>query len=269
MDSPALAAQQSTAEALWDKILSDPPEITDSFLRSFYASTQGNRPSKSALFDDFLDAFFQIDTTQSITATEANSIVSSIQTIENDITHYRKLIEGVWPFTRASDITLWDTDRLNLLIRELKHTNCIPLLLAACKLDQRKFAEIIQLTEKLVFRYKIICNVHVTPLTNIYHRHAVAIRRDPQRYSVNTYKTDLKALEARASDSLFEAQLKQLSYNPSRGNKQIKYFLTTTEHYFRWYDEGANGYSRCLDKSAYLILAIQRLSIYTLRMPRA
>lgn len=249
LDNPSFSNQQATAENIWDKILSDPPELTEAFLRSYYASVRGKRPSKSRLFDEFLEAFFPEHNSQTILDQEADNIIQTIKNIEEEIEIYRKIVDGIWPFNRISPITLWDTDRLNLLIRELKFTNCIPLLLAACKLDQQKFSKIIQLTERFVFRYKIICNIHVTPLTNIFHRHAVLIRQDPSRYSINSFKNDLQTLQSRAPDNVFEPQLNQLAYSASRGNKQIKYLLTTLEHYFRWYEGGASGTPQCRDKS--------------------
>lgn len=250
LDNSNYSALQSTAESIWNKILSDPPQLTESFLRSYYSSVRGKRPSESGLFDEFLEEFFPQHRAQVVTATDANNIIQTIQNIEKEIIVYRELIEGDWPYLTADpQLTSWDRDRLGLLIRELKHTNCLPLLLAASKLDQTKFAEIVQLVERFVFRYKIISNIHVTPLTKAYYRHSVQIRQNPQNYLVNSFKTDLQTLQASAPDSLFEPQLNQLIYNVSRGNKEIKYLLTTIEHYFRWYEGGAHGNPQCMNKS--------------------
>jgi len=250
LDSPPYATLQSSAEETWNKILCDPPQATEAFFRSYYASVRGKRPSESGLFDEFLDAMFSEHRNQTISPADAANIVQTIKHIEEEVITYRDLIEGEWPYLAPDlQISVWDKDRLSLLIRELKHTNCLPLLLAAAKLPQDGFSQIVQLVERFVFRYKIICNVHVTPLTNLYHKHAVLIRQNPQGYSINSLITDFQGLQPKAPDELFETQFNQLSYSRSRGNKEIKYLLTTIEHYLRWFEDGATGTPLCLNKS--------------------
>jgi hypothetical protein len=248
LDNSSFLTQQTTAETTWDRILSNSPKTTEEFLRTYYSSVHGRRPKPTGLFDDFMDAFFPQHTASPLTVANADTIVTTISDMEKELVIYRNLIAGDWPYARRT-IDLWDTDRLNLLIRELPHINCLPLLLAASKLTQRKFANLVNIIERFVFRYKIICGAHVTPLTNMYYRHAVQIRQNPATYSVNSFKTDLRTLLMRAPDAVFETHLNQLTYSPSRGNKQIRYFLTTLEHYYRWYKRGSNGNPKCLDKS--------------------
>lgn len=249
LDGGSFTIQQNTVEATWDKILSDSPKITEEFLRTYYSSVHGRRPKSTGLFDDFLGAFFPQHTSNSITIVEADSIVQTLNDMKAELEIYRNLREGVWPYTNEVSVQRWDTDRLNLLVRELPHTNCLPLLLAAAKLNQTKFAQIVNITERFVFRYKIICGAHVTPLTNVYYRQALQIRQNSDTYSVNSYENDLQTLLTRAPDSVFESHLNQLTYSPSRGNKQLRYFLMTLEHYHRWYENGARGNPQCMNKS--------------------
>ena len=51
----------------------------------------------------------------------------------------------------------------------------------------------------------------------------------------------------RATDDLFRALVEKISYHPDAGNKVLRYFLTTAEHYWRWYREGATGAPKCRD----------------------
>jgi hypothetical protein len=246
------AEQQKAAEDAWDKIQTDLPEFTRDFLMWFYASVAGKRPTKSSLFDNFLDAFFPQHTKNSLTKTDARKVVSTTRQLQQEVAVCRKLIIGEWPYPHAQPIKQWDRDRLNLLINALDHTLCMPLLLAAaCKLDHKKFSEIVQLVERFSFRYKNISNQHVTPLTKIYHEQSIAIRKSPSSYRVSMLKNALRALQtSKAPDAVFAPLLmKQLVYNPSAGNKVLKYFLVTVEYYLKWYEAGASGSPKCRDKA--------------------
>jgi uncharacterized protein with ParB-like and HNH nuclease domain len=246
------AEQQQASEVAWDDIQTDLPEFTRDFLMWFYASVKGKRPTKTSLFDNFLDAFFPQHKNGTLSKTGAKKIVSTIRQMQQEIAVCRKLNDGEWPYPHARPIKQWDRDRLNLLINALDHTLCMPLLLAAaCKLDHKKFSEIVQLVERFAFRYKNISNQHVTPLTKIYHEQAVAIRKTPSTYRVSMLKSALHALQtSKAPDTVFAPLLmKQLVYNPSAGNKVLKYFLVTVEYYLKWYRAGASGNPKCRDKA--------------------
>jgi len=250
--SPEFVEQQKAAENAWDDIQTDLPDFTRDFLMWFYASLKGKRPTKASLFDNFLDAFFPQHTKNSLSKADAKKVVSTVRQLQQEVAVCRKLIIGEWPYPHAQPIKQWDRDRLNLLINALDHTLCMPLLLAAaCKLDHKKFSEIVQLVERFAFRYKNISNQHVTPLTKIYHDQSVAIRSSPSSYKVRMLKNALRTLQtAKAPDVVFAPLLmKQLVYNPSAGNKVLKYFLVTVEYYLKWYERGANGNPKCLDKA--------------------
>ena len=101
----------------------------------FYASVNGKRPTKTSLFDNFLEAFFPQHKKSALSKTDARKIVTTIRQMQQEIAICRKLIEGEWPFPHAQPIKQWDRDRLNLLINALDHTLCMPLLLAAAVAD--------------------------------------------------------------------------------------------------------------------------------------
>jgi len=49
---------QKPAEKRWDDLLRDEYRVTETFMRSYYASHKGKRPGKRTLFDDFRTEFF-------------------------------------------------------------------------------------------------------------------------------------------------------------------------------------------------------------------
>lgn len=250
LDDNMYQAQQDFLENSWDHILKDESKKTEDFLRSYYASNTGSRPISYNLFDNFMDKFFPQHKTNNINIQEAEKIKSVIDSMKHEYDKYSDIISGEWPYLLSQPITQWDIDRLHLLVVDLEHTQCIPLLMAACQLNQREFSEIVQMIELFIFRYKHICNIHVGSLGVTYLQEAVAIRNDPTNYDINSLKLKLRDLQtANADDNKFKLLLNDLKYKKRTGNKIIRYLLITIEHYLRWYRGGANGNPTCLDKS--------------------
>lgn len=245
--------EQSSAEGLWDEILKDSSKVTDNYLRWIYASHHGNRPGSNTLFDDFLDNFFPQHGILPLDKPRATSILKTIKEIKIEIEIARKISDGAWPFANSTlPITAWDKNRLDLLIRELGFTVTLPILLASVNLGEKKFSEIVQLLERFLFRYKTVANEHIEAVVTILHANSVAMRLAPTTYNINTLKTSLRALlAARVNDTHFRASLDTMSYKEGGGNKPIKYFLITLEHYKRWANGpvAATGEPKCMDKT--------------------
>ncbi len=126
----------------------------------------------------------------------------------------------------------------------------IPLLLAAYKLDHVRFSGIVQAIEKTFFRYKLVCNQHVSKLKKIYSEETISIRSDPQNYDTTSLNRKLKKLiDENANDEYFESSLNTLEYKKGGGNKPLKYFLMCCEYYYEWYKAGAEKEPLCVDKS--------------------
>lgn len=241
-------AKQDSAERLWDDILRDPPKIIDNYLRWIYSSHKGSRAGSSTLFDDFLNQFYP-EHLLPINATNAQKILDTTLFLQKEIIVLRKISEGIWPFQSASPITAWDRNRLTLLIRELGFTVTIPILLSAHVLGERRFSEIVQILEKFLFRYKTVSNEHIEAVVTILHAHSVLIRASTS-YNIDSLKIALRTLlTARVNDVHFRSSLDTMSYKEGGGNKPLKYFLMTLEHYKRWYDNGASGVPVCNDKT--------------------
>jgi hypothetical protein len=243
--------QQDSTESLWDKIMIDPPKTIETYLRWIYASSHGGRPGRSSLFDDFLTKFYPDNNATTITSAAATRIKSATDLIHKEFIVCRKISEGNWPFPDSrAPITGWDRNRLSLLIKELGLIVTIPILLAAYKLGEKKFSEIVQILEIFLFRYKVVSNQHIEAAVSIIHAQSVLIRSGTTTYNPNTLRLALRSLmTSRAGDDNFKNNLESLSYREGGGNKPIKYFLMTLEHYKRWYDEGATGKPTCRDKT--------------------
>ena len=176
-------------------------------------------------------------------------VVSKVEKLHLEINVLVKLQGGEWPFPSSTKVTAWDKSRLGLLINELKHTNCMPLLLAATQLAEKDFAEIVQMLERFMFRYKVISDAHIGSATSVYHQQAVEIRKAPAAYKIAELRKELQALlDKSANDAVFKSRLQGMMYSRELTNKPLKYLLITLESYLRWYRAGAKDAPKCLDK---------------------
>ena len=253
-------SQQATIENYWDKILLDEPNQTEDYLRWIYNSKKGRSAGSRTLFDDYLEAFYPHYKKPNLLMSEADETQIETRKLLEEISNCRKLANGEWVFPILQPIEAWDRNRLNLLIKELKSTNSMPLLLAACQLDHKRFSEIVQCVERFTFRYTIICNQHASHAHAVYLSEAIAIRRNPNGYNINNLKNKLKnLLDTKANDTFFKSSLDTLMYKDSNNNgsnKALKYFLITIEDYLRWYRDGNTaGEPICKDKSRLLAFA--------------
>lgn len=255
LDPSEYQYSQECVQRAWDDILADHPSKTEDFLRWYYASVKGKRPGNTSLFDDFLDAFFPQSSSSTYvvqSSSEAKSVADAVIQLKEAVVLLRILTEGEWPYPNSGQpITQWHKDRLKLLVSELNHTNCMPILLSATLLEDRQFSEIVQLIERFVFRYKIICNQHISPLTEIYNKQAQTIRAAHPSgivYRTSSLRDALRSLQVeKTPDSVFSTHLNELVYQTRGSNKPLKYFLMTLEHYARWYYDGATRQPECRD----------------------
>lgn len=225
---------QDSCEIFWDNILADSPSATEDYLNWIYESYKGKRAKQDELFDILLDGFFpehQKHKIEKFTANDSHKVFQTVKTIDNDILKCRKLTQGEWLYPTQQPITNWDRTRLSILLKELEHTLSVPLFLAASQLDHKTFSRIVQMIEKVFFRYKIICNQHATPLKSIYYEESLEIRKNPTSYNVAGLRQKLQNLiEKKASTLTFKNALETLEYKESGGsNKPLKYMMMTIE----------------------------------------
>jgi len=240
---------QERVEEAWDNILADTPILTERFLRAIYGSYLGQKASTNSLFNEFITAFIPQYELETIEAGQALNVQEKINDIERDVTILRKLASGQWPYEPKLPIEYWDRNRLHLLINAFDHMECLPFLLSATLLDHKEFSSIVQMLEKFVFRYLIVCNQYIGDLITIYTEEARIIRNNPATYTTANLKQRLQPLEDKANNAMFSRLLDDLKYHKTgKSNKPLKYFLLSLEYYLRWYREGANGISTCLNK---------------------
>lgn len=237
-------SRQEQAEKIWDEILAVKASHIDHFLRVYYASHAGKRAGHRSLFDDCIREFFPDTLSHS-------KILERLNHIRSAFALYNCLSEGEWPY-EDSGVTVWDRNRLKLLLQVLKNELSLPLLLASCALTEKNFAALVHVLEFAVFRYIHCCRQHPSKLDSVFLASAVEIRKAPKTYKVAALRASLKSLQdSYAGDDLFRQGIRsELVYREKAGNTIPKYFLTTIEQFQPWYKAGAAGVPKCKDKSS-------------------
>ncbi|OEE98617.1 DUF262 domain-containing protein [Vibrio crassostreae] len=241
---------QDEAEVILDEIVSH--EKTEEHLAWAYEAKLGERPKSGAIFDNYIDNYFELSNLEEVDVTGLNKLLEQTKELGKQISLIRELVDCQWPFPAQLPVEGWDRDRLSVLIDYLGNTAAIPLLVASKKLGHVKFSQIVSMLERFFFRYKMMCNGHNTQLKNIYTKHVKIIESDPENYDLNSLKVDLNsAIDAKANDELFLWSIDELNYSKA-DKKKIKHLLSMVSQYGRWVDSGENSSPKCMDKTVII-----------------
>lgn len=234
----------------WDDVLAYTPDSIDNYLSWYFSSMEGRRPKPVDLVDEFLEYRFKCEGRESVTTQEADRILTEVEQVNAAFSTLDTVNEGEWPYPDHRGVASWDRERLRILVKSLKHTNAMPLLLSLTELAPKVFAEAVACIERFVFRYKTVVNAHVGPMTKVYLKHAKAIR-DSGTCDIKSLRADLsKLIDRYAPDSIFEPAIREIKFSPKSGkNIDIRYFFITIEDYASWYDSGAQGRPKCKNKT--------------------
>ncbi|MBB1338851.1 DUF262 domain-containing protein [Pseudoalteromonas sp. SR44-2] len=243
--------QQDEAETILDEIVSH--SKTEDHLGWAFEAKLGLRPKSGALFDEFMESYFELQGLEEINITQLQELLNRTRALGESISLIRNLILCEWPFERQLPVEAWDRDRLQVLIEYMGNTAALPLLVTANKLSQTQFSEIVSMLERFFFRFKMMCNGHNSLLKAIYIKHSSLILNDPESYNVNQLREDLNTLIAnKASEDIFGIAIEELLYSPKGNKKKLKHMLIMLSQFGRWYDNGAQGNPTCLDKSVII-----------------
>ncbi|WP_251965360.1 DUF262 domain-containing protein [Salinibacter ruber] len=243
--------QQNAAQRKWDDILKDKASDTKNFLSWIHSAFEGERARKSSLYDDCLSAFYPQHEKERISGSDADDILNVTEEIQEEVEYCRQFINGRWPF-ESHDASQLQRNRLRLLTVELGNTSCIPLLIGARHIDESTFNDVVDVTTRFFFRYRTIGSKHATPIINLFAEEGHRARENPDSFDVNAYTEHLSELisEKGPDDAAFSASLREeLQYKPRGNNQNIKFFLMMVEHYYKWYQDGADGEPKILDNS--------------------
>ena len=235
------AQLRDQAANLWDDLLTNGGEEVDKFLIAYYTSLTGKRSKADGLFDDFASLLFSDNS-------QPAEVLGRLQQMTTELAAYTDIRHGDWPYApkdQIASVSKWQRARLWNLIRTLRHETSDPLLLAArARCNETEFAELVQILETFVFRYKNVCGAHIGPAQSAYYAQCKDLR-DPQKpVDFSKFRKTLRGqINTRANDKIFAVTIAtQLRYdggNAARAN--IRHLLTMIEDYRPWLKQGAQG----------------------------
>ncbi len=232
--------EQDRVEQCWDEMLGLKETDLAQFLRAYYPSYKGVRAPSGDFADHFKKQFFNYRAT--LQSDQAAELQARVMNMRDESRVFLDISNGDWPF-EASRVSEWERVRLSHLIKALKHTLCIPLLLSAYQhLPEAEFSRLIGLLERFVFRYITMVGAHAGRLSEVYYKYATKLRQNEPGYNVTNLQSELATLQRNnAPDSFFEEAMKQKLVYSSSMRSSLRYFLTTIEYYLLWYNRGAHG----------------------------
>lgn len=254
LDYEAVSVIQDALAERWDSALAYPPTVIDKYLLWYFASHEGRRLKKSEVTDRFMDSRFREPLiSKPITGDQATKVLAEVKQLDEEFVILNQLNNGEWPYHVGSSVKLWDVKRLAFLVRQLKHTNVMPLLMALRLLEPKQFAEAVASLERFVFRYKTIGNAHISPATKVYYEQATVIRENPKSFKISNLRRALgELIKTYTSGERFRTAISELTYSNRRGNGNISYLLIAIEDYLQWCRDGAKGTPTCKDKMRVL-----------------
>ncbi|WMC09821.1 DUF262 domain-containing HNH endonuclease family protein [Oceanimonas pelagia] len=211
-------------EAVWDGITSQSSKSTDDKLIAYYTSKIGKSCKKTSLFETFNNSFFS----------DPENVTSEIKSLQMGIDVYDKLKSGVWPYDK-SKLTGFQKRKLYNLVVTFKHTHCIPLLMAATQLPEKKFYQIVFFLERFFFIFRVALEKRMTGVTKLYHSSILSINKQPSTYQVKYLISELQAIFKRNVTALdIENYILKLNYIPGGDNRHIKYILSSIEESWKY-----------------------------------
>lgn len=215
-------------ENVWDAITVDGATSTDNKLIAYYNSNVGRMVRKSALFEDFNKEFFR----------DSADIKHEITKLSDGVNLYSLLSRGAWPY-KASNLTGYQRKKLYNLVVIFKHSHCLPLLMSATKLSEKKFYQLTFFLEKFFFVFKVALDKRMGPVTKLYNSTIEKINENPSHYQVKWFLDGLREIIAsKIRYSEIVSYIDGLFYVSDGDNRHIKYILSTFEENHRWLKNG-------------------------------
>ena len=229
-EAGASAADIEGAENCWNKITTGGDRAADSVLEAHYVSRKAKKMQKSAIYDLFISEFFYGRTT--------TEIIAEIEDILNSKIKIDMIRDGEWPY-QSSAYTPYQKNKLNVIIKLFKHTQCVPLLLAASRYKEKKFYQLVFLIEKFFFRFKIVSDRRFDPAAKAYYALIGEINKMGGMYKLQAFISELSTIivERSPADDVV-GFVRNKAFVVNGDNKLIKFILSSIEEGWIWAEKG-------------------------------
>ncbi|WNJ95912.1 DUF262 domain-containing HNH endonuclease family protein [Vibrio ruber] len=216
-------------ENIWDELDACYGSGLEKLLGYYYSSSTGDKVRTSSFYDQCMENIFSENNHSS-----PQIVYEKMKDIKNKLYKASLISQGDWPYD-SSILRLWQRNRLKFLVVHLKHTHCIPLLLAASSLKEQHFYEVVRVLEIFFFRYKNVCGNKIDLATTRYYKACKNIQEN--KFTVQRFKDEFRELINKyATDDMFKSRIDELDYSKSKSS--LRYLLLGLEDSWEWYISG-------------------------------
>ncbi|EBW5024599.1 DUF1524 domain-containing protein, partial [Salmonella enterica subsp. enterica serovar Derby] len=220
----------------WDIILQHPPKKVSDFLRWIIIMISGENVTTSSVLQKYKESYFP-------EKTSPIDISNKVKFMRICVERLQYISEGEWPYDESHVTTNWHKGKLDLLIRKLKHTHAMPVLLAASFTHEKEFQNLVNETCKFFIRYKAISALHASIFSSLYPALAQEIHQLKDRFTIKlVYPKFNEILCSKDPDNnYFITGIRNLRYQRKGDNKLLKCLLVTIEENWQWLNSGSTS----------------------------
>lgn len=213
----------------WDEILAHDTKDVSDFLRWTIIMLTGENISNSRIIDKFKTHFITSELDLKETASRVDFIADACSRL-------KLLLSAEWPFENSQNTTQFHKIKLDWLIKKMKHTHSMPILLAATYSSEMEFQKLLSELCKFFIRYKIISNLHATIFSDLYPKLSNNIFNLKDRFKVSIVQDEFRTILQKKDpkNEIFTNGIKALSYARKGDNRPIKYLLVTLQENWTW-----------------------------------
>ncbi|WP_145031427.1 DUF262 domain-containing protein [Pantoea ananatis] len=213
----------------WDIILKYTPKKVSDFLRWIIIMISGDNVTTSSVLQKYKEFYFP-------EKTSPIDIAYKVKFMRVCVEKLQYIYDGEWPYDESNTTTNWHKNKLDLLIRKLKHTHAMPVLLAASFACESEFQNLVNETCKFFIRYKAISTLHATIFSTIYPELAREIYQLKDSFTIKIAQTKFNdILKVKDPDDTYlSIGIRNLRYQRKGDNKPLKCLLITIEENWQW-----------------------------------
>ncbi|MCQ8880706.1 DUF262 domain-containing HNH endonuclease family protein [Pseudoalteromonas shioyasakiensis] len=213
----------------WDLILANDARSVSDFLRWVITMLSGEHIPNTKVLDKYKQDYF----TNQLSSRE---MAGKVRFLKEACDKLKLISDAEWPFEESTNTTQFHKTKLDWLVKKMKHTHSMPLLLAAIYTSETEFQKVISETCKFFIRYKVISNMHAGIFSSLYPETAKSIFGQRDRFSISelqgAYRNILNSKDA--DNEYFKAGIASLSYSRKGDNRPLKYLMVTIQENWRW-----------------------------------
>lgn len=213
----------------WDSILANDAQSVSDFLRWTITMVTGEHITSTKILDKYKQDFLTIQL-------NSKEMAEKVRFLKSACDKLKLISEAEWPFEESGVTSHFHKNKLDWLIKKLKHTHSMPLLLASTYTTESEFQKIVSETCKFFIRYKVISNLHASVFSSLYPELAKSVFSQKDRFSIKELQTSYRDILASkdAENNYFKAGIDSLAYSRKGDNRPLKYLMITLQENWTW-----------------------------------